>query len=114
MPKTYTVITTELDEKSLRWAEFDPQLWLETVVRHRAACATKELYSIELKKALANPDISSISSNMEEVILNSDEITVAERNKQRIDMPTLDPAEMDNQTRPSFIAETPRSFLGGI
>ena len=113
MPQTYTVTTTDLEEKALRWVELDPQIWLETLVKHRAACAMKELYSIELKKALTDPSISSISSNIEEVVLASQELTSLEKhNKQQKEM-TLDPANMAQLTTPAVVADTPRAFLGG-
>lgn len=125
MPKTFTVTTTDLEDKALRWAERDPQLWLETLVHHRAAAAMKELYSIELKKALADPNIKSLSSNMEDVVLASTEPTALERvqtGPASIPAPPLDasPEEharyttlMGQMTSPSVVADTPRTFLGG-
>jgi len=125
MSKTFTVTTTELEDKALRWAERDPQLWLEVLVKHRAKSAMTELYSIELKKALADPTISSLSSNMEEVVLASTERTAKEQSEyaaKEIVAPALDadPAEiaaaaarMAQITSPRFVADTPRTFLGG-
>jgi hypothetical protein len=125
MSKTFTVTTTELEDKALRWAERDPQLWLETLIHHRAKSAMTELYSIELKKALADPLIPSISSNMEEVVLASTELTAKEKTEQaarEIIAPALDAspeelaasaAKMAQLTSPQFVADTPRTFLGG-
>jgi hypothetical protein len=125
MPKTYTVTTTALEEKALRWAECDPQKWLDTVVHHRAKIAMKELYSIELKKALANPDTETLSSNMEEVVLASTELTAKQKNEQLVSVP-MPPPEATQQeseayieamgkvTTPDFVADSPRTFLGGI
>jgi len=125
MPKTFTVTTTDLEDKALRWAERDPQLWIETLVHHRANAAMKELYSIELKKALADPNVSSISSNIEEVVLASTELTAKEKTElavKEIIAPALDAdpetlaeaaARMAQLTTPKFVADTPRTFLGG-
>jgi hypothetical protein len=124
MSKTYTVTTTDLEEKALRWAECDPQKWLDTIVHHRAKIAMKELYSIELKKALANPDTETLSSNMEEVVLASTELTAKQRNEQLMNVPmptpeaTQEEAEayikaMGKLTAPEFVADSPRTFLGG-
>lgn len=125
MSKTFTVTTTDLEDKALRWAERDPQLWLEILVKHRANSAMKELYSIELKKALADPAVSSLSSNMEEVVLSSTEHTAKEQTDyaaREIIAPALnaDPevlaeaaARMAQVTSPAFVADTPRTFLGG-
>lgn len=113
MPQTYTVTTTDLEEKALRWVELDPQIWLATLVKHRAACAMKELYSIELKKALTDPEISSISSNIEEVVLASKELTSMEKHTKQQEEMTLDPAVMAQLTTPEVVADTPRAFLGG-
>lgn len=126
MATTFTVTTTELEDKALRWAELDPQLWLETLVHHRANIAMKELYSLELKKALADPSINTISSNIEEVVLSSNELTAKQRSElimTEIIAPTLNAspeeiadaaARMAQVTTPEFVADTPRTFLGGI
>lgn len=125
MSKTYEVTTTELEEKALRWAELDPQKWLEVVVKNRAKNAMKELYSIELKKALANPEVNTLSSNMEEVVLASTELTAKQKNDQlkNIPMPSIDGSsesaesyikEMGKITSPEVVADSPRNFLGGL
>ena len=125
MPKTYEVTTTELEEKALRWAELDPQKWLEVVVKNRANHAMKELYSIELKKALANPEVNKLSSNIEEVVLASTELTAKQKNEQlrNIPMPSVDAPresaesyieEMGKLTSPEVVADSPRNFLGGL
>lgn len=125
MSKTFTVTTTELEDKAIRWAERDPQLWLETLVHHRANIAMKELYSIELKKALADPTIDAISSNIEEVVLLSNELTAKQKSELIMAesiMPTLNAtpeeiaesaARMAKVTTPEFTADTSRTFLGG-
>lgn len=125
MSKKFTVTTTDIEDKALRWAERNPQLWLETLVHHRASAAMKELYSLELKKALSDPTIKSLSSNIEEVVLSSKEPTAAERTKngpESIPMPPPDAspevhaqhaALLGQLTTPSVVADTPRTFLGG-
>lgn len=125
MAKTYIVTTTELQEKALRWAERDPQKWLEMVVHHRAKLAMKELYSVELKKALASPEITEISSDIEAVVLASTEKTAKQRNDElsQVPMPTTDAtaAEADayveamgKLSTPAVIADSPRDLLGGL
>jgi hypothetical protein len=125
MPKTFTVTTTDLEDKALRWAERDPQLWLDTLVHHRAAVAMKELYSIELKKAMSDPSINSISSNIEEVVLASKEPTAEYKNingPASLTPPPLNASPEDHAlyatmvgalTSPQVVADTPRTFLGG-
>lgn len=125
MPKTYTVETTDIEDKALRWAELDPQKWLEILVHHRANSAMKELYSIELKKALDDPNKETLSSNMEEVILESNELTALEKQEEAIRTviaPAVDSsaemlaehaASLAKATTPSVVADTPRTFLGG-
>jgi hypothetical protein len=125
MPKTYTVTTTDLEEKALRWAERDPQKWLDIIVHHRANIAIKELYSIELKKALADPAIGSLSSNMEEVVLASTEITAREKNNQMLNLPQLTDNATDEESQTyvetmgkintqTVPADAPKDFLGGL
>ncbi len=125
MSKTYTVTTTELEDKAVRWAERDPQKWLEVLVHHRAAMAMKELYSVELKKALANPETASLSSNIEEVVLASNEPSAKQKTEEAVRSvvaPALDAdpetlaahaAQLGALTTPKFVPDTPRSFLGG-
>ena len=125
MPKTFTVTTTDLEDKALRWAEQDPQLWLETLVHHRANIAMKELYSLELKKALADPSIASISSNIEEVVLASTEPTAKQKTELALAqsiLPALNAspeeiaesaARIARATTPAFVSDTARTFLGG-
>ena len=71
MSKTYTVRLSENSDKILKWAEYDPQLWFETIVKNRADAAINEIYDIELKKALESKEKKSISSNKEKVVLES-------------------------------------------
>lgn len=113
MSHTFTVTTTDIEDKALRWAERDPQQWLEVVVKNRAKAAMTELYSIELKKALADPNIAQISSDMAEVVLASTELTALQKQeKAELEM-TLNPAKMAELTTPTVIGDTPRTFLGG-
>ena len=125
MSKTFTVETTDLEDKAVRWAERDPQKWLELVVKNRAKAAMTELYSLELKKALEDPNTSSLSPVMEEVVLASKEPTCKDKNETiRQTVVTPPPTataeelaahalEAARLTQPSVVADTPRSFLGG-
>jgi hypothetical protein len=125
MSKTYTVTTTDLEDKALRWAVQNPAVWLTVVVKHRAKAAMKELYSIELKKALADPTVKTLSSNMEEVVLASTEPTAKQKHDLGVNTviaPALESSpeelakhaeELGKLTTPQFVADTPRDFLGG-
>lgn len=125
MTKTYTVTTTDLQEKALRWAERDPQKWLDIIVHHRAKLAMKELYSIELKKALANPEVNELSSDIEAVVLSSNEPTAKQKNDRLMEIPILssDATQADSEAyikamgelnSPKVVADSPREFLGGL
>lgn len=107
----FTVTTNEIEEKALRWAELNPQKWLEIVVKNRAQVAMKELYSIELKKALSNPETKTISSNIEEVVLASTELSLEEKQNQLMQTP-LDPTILGGLTT-YVVPESPRTFLEG-
>jgi len=85
MSKTYKVQISELNDKVLRWAEYDPQLWLETVVKHRANAAINELYDIEFQKALKNK--TAISSDKKKVVIQSNELTAEQRNSIPVVLP---------------------------
>ena len=87
MSKIYKVQISELNDKVLRWAEFDPQLWLETVVKHRSNAAINELYDIEFQKALKNK--TTIGSDKKKVIVESTELNA----KQRSNVPKILPQE---------------------
>jgi hypothetical protein len=126
MSTTYTVTLTELEDKAVRWAERDPQKWLEIVVKNRANVAAKEIYSIELKKALDNPDTQSISSDIFSVVLASTEPTAQERHARVTEATLMAPpldadaethaahaAALAQVTSPQYVGDTPRTFLGG-
>jgi hypothetical protein len=125
MSKTFTVTTTELEDKALRWAVRDPEIWLDVVVKNRASAAMTELYSIELKKALVDPNTKTLSSNMEEVVLASTEPTAKQKHEHGVNSivaPALEAspelmaeyaAKLAAMTTPAHVASTPRDFLGG-
>lgn len=79
MSKIYSVKISELEDKILKWAEYDPHKWFEAIVKNRASSAINELYELELKKAVEAK--KTISSNKKEVIIKSEELSARERTK---------------------------------
>lgn len=77
MPKIYSVKISELEDKILKWAEYDPHKWFEAIIKNRASAAIDELYEIELKKAVEAK--KTISSNKKDVVLKSNELSAKEK-----------------------------------
>ena len=76
---TYTVTLTDAEDKALRVAALDPQDWIDNAVHNRCRIAMDDIYTAEVARMTAEPDITSIPADKEAVVLAADVQTAAER-----------------------------------
>ena len=81
---TYTVTLTDAEDKALRYVAFDPQDWIDNAVHNRCRQAVDQIYTEEVERMTADPDITSIPANKEQVVLDADVMSAADRHAQDI------------------------------
>jgi hypothetical protein len=75
-----TIELTETQEKALAYVAVSPQEWAENVVHNRCRIAIDEIYTMEVARMTADPDITSIPADKDTVVLAADIQSAAERN----------------------------------
>ena len=79
---TYTITLTDAEDKALRYVAFDPQDWIDNAVHNRCRQAVDQIYTEEVERMTADPDITSIPANKEQVVLDADIMSAADRQAQ--------------------------------
>ena len=79
---TYTITLTDAEDKALRYVAFDPQDWIDNAVHNRCRQAVDQIYQEEVERMTNDPDITSIPANKEQVVLDADIQSAAERQAQ--------------------------------
>jgi hypothetical protein len=77
---TLTIELTAAQEKALAYVAASPQEWAENAVHTRCDVAIDEIYGAEVARMTADPDITSIPADKEQVVLAADIQSAAERN----------------------------------
>jgi hypothetical protein len=77
---TLTIELTAAQEKALAYVAASPQEWAENAVHNRCRIAMDEIYDAEVARMIADPDITSIPADKEQVVLAADIQSAAERN----------------------------------
>ena len=67
-----TIELTAAQEKALAFVASSPQEWSENAVHTRARIAMDEIYEAEVARMTADPLITSIPADKEQVILDAD------------------------------------------
>lgn len=70
---------TEAESKALAYVVVDPIGWATNAVKERCRLAIEEIFQMEVKRMLADPDISEIPADREAVVLAANLPTLAER-----------------------------------
>jgi hypothetical protein len=81
---TLTIELTAAQEKALAYVAASPQEWAENAVYNRCRIAIDEIYDAEVARMTADPDITSIPADKEQVVLAADIQSGAERNAEVI------------------------------
>lgn len=76
---TYTVTLTDAEDKAFRVVALDPQDWIDNAVHNRCRIAIDDIYSQEVARMTADPDITTIPADKEAVVLSADVQSAAER-----------------------------------
>lgn len=73
------ITLTEAEAKALAYVAYDPQEWAENAVKERARIAMDEIFQMEVQRMLADPTTTEIPADKEQVVLDADIESAAER-----------------------------------
>ena len=79
MATTYTVSITDAEKKALEYIAVSVQDWIDNAVDNRARIAIDEIYTAEVARMTADPDITSIPADKDAVVLAADIKSAATR-----------------------------------
>lgn len=80
----YIINLTETENKCLTHCVVDPQDWIENFVKQRCSVAGEEIFTKEVQRMLADPNITEIPADREAVILAADIQTAAEKHEKSL------------------------------
>jgi len=72
MSHTITIELTDLDWKVLRYFAANPHDWADNFVRARINAAKQEIYQNEVRRMVADPDITSMPASVDAVVEAAD------------------------------------------
>lgn len=73
------ITLTEAEAKALAYVAYDPQEWAENAVKERSRIAMDEIFQMEVQRMLADPTTTEIPADKEQVVLDADIESAAER-----------------------------------
>lgn len=76
---TYTITLTDAEDKAIRVVALDPQDWIDNAVHNRCRIAMDEIYTAEVARMTADPNVTTIPADKEAVVLSADVQSAAER-----------------------------------
>ena len=76
----YTITLTDAEDKALRVIAVDPQEWIDNAVHERCRIAIDDIYLAEVQRMTADPNVTSIPADKEQVVLEAEVLSAAERN----------------------------------
>jgi len=79
MATTYTVSISDAEKKALEYIAVSVQDWIDNAVDNRARIAIDEIYNAEVARMTADPDITSIPADKDQVVLDADIKSAATR-----------------------------------
>ena len=77
---TYTITLTDSEKKAMEYVAVSVQDWADNALKNRARQAINEIYNMEVARMTADPDITSIPADKDQVVLNADIKSAAVRN----------------------------------
>ena len=80
---TYTITLTDAEVKAMEYVALSVQEWADNSLKHRASQAIEEVYELEVQRMQEDPDISSIPTDKNQVVLDADIKSAAQREKER-------------------------------
>jgi len=76
---TYTVELTAAEDKAMAYIAYSVQAWIDNAAHNRARKAIEELYDIEVVRMNADPKITTIPADKEQVVLDSTQKNAKQR-----------------------------------
>ena len=69
---TYTIELNDAEVKAMEYVAYSVQDWVDNSLKNRARQAIDEIYNSEVSRMTADPAISSIPADKEQVVLDAD------------------------------------------
>ena len=79
MATEYTISITDSEKKALEYVALSVQDWIDNAVDNRARIAIDEIYNSEVARMTADPSITSIPADKDQVVLEADIKSAATR-----------------------------------
>lgn len=79
MATTYTVSLTDAQKKAMEYITVSVQDWIDNAVDNRARVSTDEIYNLEVARMTADPSITTIPADKDQVVLDADIKSAATR-----------------------------------
>ena len=76
---TYTITLTDAETKAMEYVAFSVQDWADNALKNRARIAINEIYNSEVARMTADPNITSIPADKDQVVLDADIKSAATR-----------------------------------
>lgn len=81
---TYSVTINEAQKKAFEYVAADPQEWVRNLVDNRCRMAIDEICQMEIERMQADPNITSIPADREQIVLEADIKSAAQRNEESL------------------------------
>ena len=72
MATTYTITLTDAEVKAMEFVALSVQDWADNSLKNRARIAIEEIYDLEVQRMTADPDINSVPTDKNQVVLDAD------------------------------------------
>jgi len=79
MATTYTISISDAEKKALEYIALSVQDWIDNAVDNRARIAIDEIYNSEVARMTADPSITTIPADKDQVVLDADIKSAATR-----------------------------------
>jgi len=89
---TYTIELNDAEVKAMEFVALSVQDWADNALKNRARIAMDEIYDAEVARMTSDPEVTSIPSDKEAVVLAADIKSAATRNAEA-EMAEMNPAE---------------------
>jgi len=81
---TYTITLTDAEVKAMEYVAFSVQDWADNALKNRARKAIDEIYNSEIARMTADPNITSIPADKNQVVLDADLTSAATRQAESV------------------------------
>ena len=72
MALTITIELDDLEEKCVRYFAADPEEWAKNFVQARIFATKQEIYQSEVRRMIADPNITSIPADIDTIVSQAD------------------------------------------